>query len=135
MGRIKGQKVRVRSFDDEKQILINGSPIEKIPMKNCAIHYDDRIVQILAMQIAIKAAQDWKRLNRKGREEKVHLSGGMHLYRAEVAEFFNSSFFGEIIEVILPGVSQEEAVESLTNLDFSKGVLTLGPGRFPRYEA
>ena len=117
MGRTKGQKYSQGKFDEGKVILHNGTPIELIPMKQCAIHNDRSIVIHLIMAITRVAVDDWERINRNGRNERVSIHGE-YVDREPLTEFFNSSFFLDITERIMPDTRHEHIMAELQQSNF-----------------
>lgn len=113
----------------DKEINVNGIPLEKIPMKEAAIHFDDKVVKKLAYAVVFQAVQDWEKLNRGGVKRYVATAETYVLYRAEMKKFFNSTFFGDLLVVVAPNIPQELAIENLLKYPLKKQTLGRGRGK------
>ena len=117
------------TFDDSKQFYMpDGRPFESIPVNERAIHQDDTILRGLAASVLVQAVQDWQKLNKGERKIYSRAEGG-GVWRHELLRFFNWSFCGDILEVFMPELTQEEALQSMASLDFNRRQIGIGMGR------
>ena len=121
------KRSELRGFHDA-EILINGTPIEQIPIEQTALHYDDAIVKRMCYAIMGQAVRDWKELNRKGQNYIIKFNGEQ-LHRVDILRFFNSSFFGEILMVIAPNVDQETALRNMDRYEMKPNMIGFGRGK------
>ena len=113
---------------ESKKVLINGVPIEEIPLREAAIHYDDDIVKDLCGAIMCQAIRDWHEF--KKRNATVVISNKETVTRKEVSEFFNSTFCGNILSLIIaPDVDIGMAVRSMDEYNMSYNRLGWGRGQ------
>ena len=113
---------------DQKEILTkDGRRIETVPMEECAIHRDDRILKGLAAGVILQAVKDWNKLNSSGKKPLVK-ADGCHVWRWEVAAFFNGSFFACILEACNPDIDQDSALRSMNSKTFHNNRLSFGRG-------
>ena len=120
MGTKKGSRICRHTFDDDKQFLLpDGRPFEDVPMRECAIHYDDNILCGLAAQVITQEVQDWQKLNKGGKKDYAHCDGG-NVWRYEILNFFNGTFCGAILELFVPELTQEEALMNMNMMDFNR---------------
>ena len=105
-------KKTYNKFNDDKEILINGVLLEEYPIERTALHYDNRILVMLAYALVCQAVQDWKDLNR-GTKEAFIESYGERVYRGEMQQFFKGSLFANIINVIAPNIDYEDAFKHM----------------------
>lgn len=99
-------------------------------MKDCAIHYDDRVVLSLAFAVMMQAVKDWKRLNRESKEAVVWF-GNDSVYRGEMELFYCSSFFANLIEILAPSMDVDEAFKHMDEYKLGKQQLGYGRGAMP----
>ena len=115
---------------DRKEILTaDGRRFEDVPMKECAIHYDSRILRGLAIRVMLQAVQDWNKLNSKGRKDVVK-TDGIWIWRYEVVQFFNSSFCCNILEAYMPDTDLEAALKNMSMKTFRDRQLGIGRGYY-----
>ena len=108
------------TFDDSKQFYLpDGRPFEEVPIKEQAIHHDDSILYCLIVQVITQAVQDWQKLNKGGRKDYAYADGGI-IWRNEVLRFFNGSFCCNILELIMPELTQQEALMNMNSMDFNR---------------
>ena len=114
----------------EKDFYVNGVKIEEVPMKESALHYDNVILRKLCFAIMCQALQDWEILNRGGVKKPFAAKNTYMIYRHELKDFFNGSFFGDLLTVIAPSVPQDVAIENMKKYPLK--VQRLGRGRGKR---
>ena len=108
------------TFDDKKQFFLpDGRPFEAVPIREQAIHHDDSILYCLIVQVITQAAQDWQKLN-KGRKKDYAYADGETVWRYEVLDFFNGSFCGDILGLLMPELTQQEALMNMNAMDFNR---------------
>lgn len=129
MARIKGKKIKYGQFAEKQYIMPDGRKMEEIPMKECAIHYDNSILSVVATHVLQQAVQDWHKLNKKERKICTK-SVGETVWRFEVASFFNSTFFACLLEVLMPDIDHEEALKYMLEQEWTDR--QIGMGRGPR---
>lgn len=113
-------KRSVDTFDDSKQFYLpDGRPFAEVPIREQAIHHDDSIVYCLVEQVMTKAVQDWQKLNKGRRKNYVHADGEL-IWRNEVLKFFNGSFCCNILELLMPELTQQEALMNMNSMDFNR---------------
>lgn len=113
---------------DQKEILTaDGRRFEEVPMTECAIHYDGKILRGLAVRVVLQAVQDWNKLNKDGRKERAKTEG-VWIWRYEVVKFFNSSFCCNILEAYMPETDIEAALKNMSVKTFGDRQLALGRG-------
>lgn len=112
----------------EKEILYNGIPIEEVPMRMAAIHFDDEIVKDLCGAVMCQAIRDWHEMKEKGlimmgdRNDEI-------VYRGELVRYFNGSFCGNILSLIFaPHVDIGTAVRNMDRYPVKKRQLGWGRG-------
>lgn len=130
MARNKGMKIKHGQFSEKQYIMPDGRKMEEIPMEECAIHNDDAIVSKLAAHVITQAVQDWHKLNKGGRKETAR-SVGQPVWRYEIALFFNSSFFAEMMAVIMPDTRMEDILEILKEANWTDRQIGMGRGKLP----
>ena len=117
------------TFDDTKQFFMpDGRPFENVPLKERAIHQDDKILSGLAASVLVQAVQDWQKLNKGERKTYARAEGG-GVWRHELLRFFNGSFCGDILDLFMPDLTQEEALMNMGSLDFNRRQIGIGMGR------
>ena len=81
-GRIcRAPRRSIAELIDQKEILTkDGRRIETVPMEECAIHRDDRILIGLATGVLLQAVKDWNKLNSAGKKPLVKADGA-HVWR------------------------------------------------------
>ena len=125
----KGSHLFQNTFDDSKQFYMpDGRPFESIPVNERAIHQDDTILRGLAASVLVQAVQDWQKLNKGERKIYSRAEGG-GVWRHELLRFFNWSFCGDILQVFVPELTQEEALMNMASLDFNRRQIGIGMGR------
>lgn len=118
----------ISAIIDSTEILTkDGRPIETVPLKECAIHYDDRILKGLAAGVLLQAVKDWNKLNSDGKKPLVK-ADGCSVWRWEVASFFNGSFFACILEAYNPDLDHAAAVKSMESKILYNNRLSFGRG-------
>lgn len=129
MGVKKGAHLFQNTFDDSKQLYTpDGRPFDSIPLKERAIHQDDKILRGLAASVMVQAVQDWQKLNKKEKKIWSRAEGG-GVWRHELLRSFNWSFCGDILQLFVPELTQEEALMNMANLDFDRRQIGIGMGR------
>ena len=122
------------TFDDSKQFFLpDGRAYETVPMRECAIHHDDRILKDLAKHVIIQAVQDWHKLNKGGRKDWCYGEGSSVVWRHELVRFFNGSFCCDLLELLMPDVTQQEAIRKMNSMDFSRRQIGMGMGKLKDY--
>ena len=105
----------------DKEILIDGIPIDSVEWKETQFHYDDRIVKDLCNAILINAISDWRniRMKEKGKSN-TFLNKFTADKRASVIRFFESTFFENIVDVLFTGANSDAILDRIREI---------GPGR------
>ncbi len=133
MGVKKGQPIIHKKFDDDKQFFLpDGRAFEDVPIKEQAIHHDNRILRDLVLNLMIKAVQDWQKLNEGGEKDYARADGEI-VYRNKILNFFNGSFCCDILELLVPDLKQEEALTNMNSLDFNRRQIGVGMGKLKDY--
>lgn len=113
------------TFDDRKQLCMpDGRPFENVPLRERAIHRDDKILSGLAASVLVQAVQDWQKLNKGEKKTWARAEGG-GVWRHELLRFFNGTFCGCMLELFVPELTQEEALQNMESLDFNRRQLGL----------
>ena len=133
MGVTKGTSIIQRTFDDEKQFFLpDGRPLEEVPIREQAIHHDNKILSGLVIHLMVQAVQDWQKLNKGGRKIYASAEGGI-VWRNEMLKFFNGSFCCDILDLLVPDMTQEEALTNMDSLDFNRRQIGVGMGKLKDY--
>lgn len=118
---------RKAKSENGREILFNGVPIEEVPFNEAAIHYDDSVVKDLCGAIICQAVRDWHEIKRQG-SIYIEAHGKEIVYRAEVMNFFNSTYCCDMLALIFaPNVETGKAVKSMS--EYPLGRRQLGWGR------
>lgn len=133
MGVKKGTPIILRTFNDDKQFFLpDGRPFEEVPIQEQAIHHDNRILSGLLIHLMVQAVQDWQKLNKGGRKIYARAEGET-VWRYEMLKFFNGSFCCDILDVLMPDITQEEALSNMDSLDFNRRQIGVGMGKLKDY--
>jgi len=84
---------------------------EKTDWRKCAFHYDNEIVTKLIVSMLVFAVSEWNRT----KNIKMEDDGQKYHMREKAREFFNSSFFGDILAVLAPEVDQQTACDIINS--------------------
>jgi len=115
---------------NDKEILVDGIPIEEVPIRKMAVHWDDDVLKTVCHAIIFQAIIDWKELEKVDKTKKRFRKKTYNDKRNELKDFFRGSYCGEMLRYLVsPYIDQEEAIKHMDKYYIEKSSFSLGRGR------